>query len=323
MQADHGRFSELDRGVVCEEPQRMCVEFPDGERLSLEGPRQGKCRACNRAFADGADVLVDRQGDRAVYHRPCYQFLLDRSSPDPAVRKAARLLPASDSAALVSPPHSTQPDRMSSAGSGPVGGGDWRTDDDISIVGGWTRNKYWTPAPSERSGYTISARQGVPRETYQQAPEITRDEMAVYIARALCGGDANVPPGPDAPTFSDVPADHGAYRYVEYLVSRKVVTGYGGGGYQPTWKVTRAQMAVFIARSIVNPTGEAGLAAYRPPAAPTFRDVSPTHSAYRHIEFLKARGIVNGYMDGNYHPGITLTRDQTAVYVSRAFQLPL
>jgi len=33
--------------------------------------------------------------------------------------------------------------------------------------------------------------------------------------------------------------------------------------------------------------------------------------------------VVNGYDDGNYHPEIAVTRDQMAVYVARAFELPI
>jgi hypothetical protein len=32
-------------------------------------------------------------------------------------------------------------------------------------------------------------------------------------------------------------------------------------------------------------------------------------------------GVVQGYLDGNYHPADIVTRDQMAVYVARAFEL--
>jgi hypothetical protein len=44
--------------------------------------------------------------------------------------------------------------------------------------------------------------------------------------------------------------------------------------------------------------------------------------AYKHIEYCKAQGIVSGYWDG-YHPADTVTRDQMAVYVARAFGLAM
>jgi hypothetical protein len=79
-------------------------------------------------------------------------------------------------------------------------------------------------------------------------------------------------------------------------------------------------MAVFIARSIVTPRGEAGLAGYEPPATASFADVPTDFWAYRHVEYIAARGIVSGYGDG-YHPEYTCSRDQMAVYIVRAFGL--
>jgi hypothetical protein len=80
-------------------------------------------------------------------------------------------------------------------------------------------------------------------------------------------------------------------------------------------------MAVFIARSIVTPTGEAGLVDYEPPEDPTFPDVPSDHWSYVHVEYLAEDGTVAGYPDGLYRPAVTVTRDQMAVYVARAFGL--
>jgi hypothetical protein len=142
--------------------------------------------------------------------------------------------------------------------------------------------------------------------------------MAAFIARALCGGDAYVPTAPAVATFSDVPTDHWAFRYVECAVARGVVGGYGGGLYQPTLTVTRDQMAVFIARA------RCGGEAYVPtgPVTATFPDVPTDHWAFKHVEYCRAEGVVGGYGDGTYRPEGAVTRDQMAVYVQRAFALP-
>ncbi|MCK4299196.1 MAG: S-layer homology domain-containing protein, partial [Planctomycetes bacterium] len=55
---------------------------------------------------------------------------------------------------------------------------------------------------------------------------VTRDQMAVFISRAVAGGDDNVPDGPAAATFNDVPVDHWAYKYVEYCAAEDIVHGY-------------------------------------------------------------------------------------------------
>ena len=163
---------------------------------------------------------------------------------------------------------------------------------------------------------------------YRPELKVTRSAMAVYIARALAGGQENVPAGPEEPTFPDVPSDHWAYSSVEYAAANNVVEGYPGGSYQPAWQVTRAQMAVFIARSIVTPTGEVGLEPYEAPEVPTFNDVLADYWTYKHVEYLAEQAIVEGYPDyfgpdlNAYLPLNVVTRDQMAVYIKRAFELP-
>jgi Tol biopolymer transport system component len=156
---------------------------------------------------------------------------------------------------------------------------------------------------------------------YKPLLPVSRDQMAVYIARSLAGGDDNVPMGPAEPSFPDVPTDQWAFDYIEYTVLQNVVQGYPDGEYKPALEVDRGQMAVYIARSIATPTGEAGLASYDPPTVATFLDVAPDFWAYKHIEYCYEHGVVQGYGDGNYHPEWVVTRDQMAVYIARAFDL--
>jgi hypothetical protein len=160
---------------------------------------------------------------------------------------------------------------------------------------------------------------GYPDGLYHPEYSVTRDQMAVYIARALAGGDAEVPAGPETATFPDVPTDHWAFKYVEYCHDQAVVQGYWDG-YHPDEVVNRAQMAVFIARALVAPSGDAAIPDPEPP--PTFPDVPATHWAYKWIEYCHAQGVVEGYWDG-YRPEETVNRAQMAVYVQRAFQLPM
>jgi len=193
-------------------------------------------------------------------------------------------------------------------------------------LGFWARDHIYATA---RAGIV----QGYPEGDYKPDLAVTRDQMAVYIARAMAGGDAHVPDAEcSRPPFTDVPCDQWARKYIAYAVSRGVVEGYPEGDYGPEEIVTRDQMAVYVARSIATPVGEAGLADYVPADPRNFPDVPNTGFgpdgsdpfwAYKHIEYCVEQGVVNGYDDGLYHPDWVVTRDQMAVYVARAFGLTM
>ncbi len=171
--------------------------------------------------------------------------------------------------------------------------------------------------------------QGYPGNIYLPNNTVTRAQMAVFIARALAGGEEEVPAPPAEATFNDVTDDSWAFPHIEYCAANNVVEGYGDNSYQPTFIVSRGQMAVFIARSIVTPTGEAGLEPYEAPATPSFFDVPDDFWSYQHIEYLAEHNIVQGYSDyfgpdlDAYLPANSVDRAQMAVYIQRAFELPL
>jgi hypothetical protein len=108
-------------------------------------------------------------------------------------------------------------------------------------------------------------------------------------------------------------------------VSKNVVKGYSDGTYKPTDEVDRGQMSVFIARAIATPTAGVGLVNYTPPTTATFPDVPTNFWAYKYVEYIAQPGIgvTKGYPDGDYHPEYICTRDQMAVYIQRAFKLPI
>ena len=132
--------------------------------------------------------------------------------------------------------------------------------------------------------------------------------------------------------FDDLPTWNWSWEYVQGVVAAGISQGYDDGYYRPETIVTRDQMAVYVARSICDPTGEDGLAGYVPADPRDFADVPNTGYgddgtepfwAYKHIEYCVEHGVIQGYDDGYYHPEIVVTRDQMAVYVARAFDLPI
>ena len=182
----------------------------------------------------------------------------------------------------------------------------------FSDVAGWS----WADS-AIRACAAAGIVSGYADDTYRPTLSVTRDQMAVYVSRALAGGDAAVVTPASPATFSDVPSDYWAYRHIGYATEHGVVQGYDDGTYRPTTEVDRGQMAVFIARGLAGSD-----AAIPTPTGPaTFADVPADFWSYRHIEYLAdpVRSIVHGYDDGNYHPEYIVTRDQMAMYVARAF----
>ena len=57
-------------------------------------------------------------------------------------------------------------------------------------------------------------------------------------------------PAPASATFADVPTGYWAFRHIEALAASGITAGCGGGNYCPESSVTRAEMAVFLAKAL-------------------------------------------------------------------------
>jgi len=160
---------------------------------------------------------------------------------------------------------------------------------------------------------------GYSDRTYRPYDPVTRAAMAVFVARALCGGESGVPDpvcDPLSPPFSDISCDHWARKYISYCKDHEIVAGYNG--YEPDGVVDRAQMAVFIARAMAG--GDSAVSDPGcDPAQPPFPDVPCDFWARKYIQCIKEQGVTSGYPDGLYHPEGICSRDQMAVYITRAF----
>jgi len=114
-------------------------------------------------------------------------------------------------------------------------------------------------------------------------------------------------------SFPDVGLGVWARGQVEQCANRlpMIVQGYNDGNYYPGFDVTRAAMAVFIARAAILDTSD-------PPDTATFPDVPDWAWAFAEIEACVDEGIVLGYEDGLYRPATYVSRDQMCVYIQRA-----
>ena len=143
---------------------------------------------------------------------------------------------------------------------------------------------------------------------------VTRAEMAVFLLRGIHGA-AYAPPAVGASTgFTDVPTTHWAAAWIKELAAEGITSGCGVALFCPESYVTRAEMAVFLLRA-------EHTSAYTPPPATgsVFTDVPASSFAAAWIEQLFAEGITSGCTATTYCPTSNVTRDQMAVFLSRAF----
>jgi len=149
---------------------------------------------------------------------------------------------------------------------------------------------------------------------YCPGNRVTRAQMAVFLERGIHGSGFS-PPAASGNAFLDVGASDFAASFIEQFSLDGITAGCGGNNYCPNDGVTRAQMAVFLLRAKFG-------SSFIPPAATgVFNDVSPGSFAANFIERLAAEGITSGCGNGNYCPNATVTRDQMAVFLVRAFSL--
>jgi len=150
---------------------------------------------------------------------------------------------------------------------------------------------------------------------------ITRAQMAVFIIRAM----GETPYQNPTPTFTDVPATHWAYGYIEKMYLLGTTRGCSASPmrYCPDSVVTRAQMAAFLCRA----AGKAWL----DPGAPTFADVPASSPSYGYVERLTdpaswgGTAVTSGCSVAPplYCPNDPVTRGQMAVFLVRAFGISL
>jgi hypothetical protein len=145
---------------------------------------------------------------------------------------------------------------------------------------------------------------------YCPSTNVTREQMAAFIIRAKEGEPSACTSAP----FADVPTSNAFCKYVKRMLDLNITTGCGGGNYCPSQNVDRQQMAAFIIRAVEgNP-----VAGYCGSTSP-FGDVPANSGFCGHIKRMLELNITTGCGNGNYCPTQTVTRDQMAAFLARAF----
>ncbi len=158
--------------------------------------------------------------------------------------------------------------------------------------------------------------------TFRPYATTTRAQLAKMAVLAF----SLEPYTPPTPTFSDVPAEHPFFAYIEAAAHAGVISGYADGTFQPYADVTRGQIAKI-----------AMLAAGRPlitPAVARFADVPPGSPFFSYVETAACAGLLSGYDCGGpgepcdaqnrpyFRPGNSATRGQVAKIVYNTLEAP-
>ncbi|PWK13487.1 cadherin-like beta sandwich domain-containing protein [Tumebacillus permanentifrigoris] len=138
--------------------------------------------------------------------------------------------------------------------------------------------------------------------TFGPDQHITRAELAAILSRTLPDGTNSAA----APSFHDLQASHWAYSSIAKVCGLKIMVGNPDGTFHPDDIVTRAEMAVVIARLKQLPTA----------LDTDFTDIGG-HWAQPFIAQAEHGGYLNGYPDHTYHPDQTITRAETVVVINK------
>ncbi|WP_158599106.1 S-layer homology domain-containing protein [Planococcus salinus] len=116
-----------------------------------------------------------------------------------------------------------------------------------------------------------------------------------------------------ASAASDLPASHGFYDEITYLMEQEILGGYPDGTVRPNVIVSRAEAAIMIGRmEELDGTQRDS----------RFSDVTKGQKASGYIAEAQAAGYINGYPNGTFRPYAPITRGDMAIILSRVFPTP-
>jgi hypothetical protein len=177
----------------------------------------------------------------------------------------------------------------------------------------WTAsntNSWLSVSPSSGSGSSGSV-------------QLTISANGTGIDRAgtftLAGQSISVTQRGTKEVYSDVPPSDYYFDAVNLMAAKGITNGCTPTMYCPTQDVTRAQMAIFIVRSVFGGDN------FTPPSNQIFADVTPSTFGYNWIQELSALGITNGCLPPappstlpSFCPTESIIRSQVAVFIIRA-----
>jgi hypothetical protein len=109
--------------------------------------------------------------------------------------------------------------------------------------------------------------------------------------------------------FTDVPPSAYYFDAVNLMSAQQITSGCAASLYCPTEDVTRAEMAIFIVRTVMGGDN------FTYTQAPWFSDVPAGAFGFQWIQKLKDLGITSGCAPTLFCPGDSVTRAQMAIFI--------
>ncbi|MBL8211366.1 MAG: S-layer homology domain-containing protein [Bryobacterales bacterium] len=184
----------------------------------------------------------------------------------------------------------------------------------------WITTQEFTDVSSSNSFFDFvnvmklwSITTGCTPTTYCPGESVKRGQMAVFLIRSMLGDNFTFP---QTPYFTDVPATHTFFKYIQKMRELGITSGCTATTYCPDNNVTRGEMAVFLTRGKMRALlGDD----FSFPTQSYFTDVPSSHPYHKFIQKLRELGVTSGCTATTYCPDAVVTREQMAAFVVRSF----
>lgn len=149
---------------------------------------------------------------------------------------------------------------------------------------------------------------GVGNGQFNPTGKITRQDFAIILAKSLNLDTEQTPP---TATFSDVPASHYSYKFVEAAAKAELILGTGDGEFGFGANLTRQDMAVLFVRALGVDIGGFGKNL-------TFSDSnSIADYAKDAVGYSVEAGLLNGIGNNSFNPSGAAARQHVALVTSK------
>lgn len=139
--------------------------------------------------------------------------------------------------------------------------------------------------------------------SYGRNKSITRGEVASFLYRYSREQHS---PGTTR-DFKDVKPGSSHFAAISWMKAKGYTNGYTDGSYGLNKAISRGELAAFMYRF-------AGEDSYKAPTKSPFKDMTTKTSFYEPITWLKATGVIKGYVDNTFKPRRAVTRGESSQY---------